>query len=60
MIPAHLLIGIPKGEWVALSHSRDRLIAHSVELQEALRKAYAEGEKDPFVLRIPNTMMYSR
>ena len=53
-LPIQLLMNVPKGEWAAISHDQDRLVAHSTELQEALRKAYAKGEKDPFVLRVPN------
>ena len=58
MKETQLLADVPKGEWAALTHSRDRLLAHSVELNEALQRAYSTGEKDPFVLRAP--ALYSR
>lgn len=60
VLPMHLLSDLPKGEWAALSHSQDRLIAHSAELSEALQQAYRAGERDPFVLRVPGSAMYSR
>jgi hypothetical protein len=53
-IPIQLLMNVPKGEWAAISHDQERLVAHSVELQEALRKAHADGEKDPYMTRVPS------
>jgi hypothetical protein len=60
MNEAQLLIGVPKGEWAALTHNRDRLLAHSVDLNEALQQAYLMGEKDPFVLRVASHGMTSQ
>ena len=47
-----LLIGVPKGAWVALSRDEDRLVAYAAELQEALKKAKEAGENDPVVIRV--------
>ena len=48
-----LLVNIPKGAWVALSHDEERVVAYAAELQDALQKAKECGEPDPIVLRIP-------
>jgi hypothetical protein len=50
-----LLVGIPKGAWVALSKGEDRVVAFSAELQEAIHKAKDAGENDPIVIRVPET-----
>jgi hypothetical protein len=48
-----LLIGVPKGAWVALSQDEERVIAYAAELQEVLQKAKEEGESDPVIIRVP-------
>lgn len=48
-----LLLGIPKGAWVALSSDQQRVVAYASELQEALQKAKSEGEDDPVMVRVP-------
>ncbi|MGA8075346.1 MAG: DUF5678 domain-containing protein [Candidatus Acidiferrales bacterium] len=48
-----LLSGVPKGAWVALSKTEDKVIAYAAELQEAIRMAKAAGENDPVVIRVP-------
>jgi hypothetical protein len=50
-----LLVGIPKGAWVALSKDEEKVLAYAAELQDALQKAKEAGENDPIVLRIPET-----
>ena len=50
-----LLENIPKGAWVALSHEENRVLAYGAEFQEVLRKARETGEKDPVVIRVPQT-----
>jgi hypothetical protein len=50
-----LLVGIPKGAWVALSNDQERVVAFAAELQDAIRKANELGERDPVVCRIPET-----
>lgn len=48
-----LLLDIPKGAWVALSHDEQRVVAHAPELNEAIRIANSLGESDPVVTRVP-------
>lgn len=48
-----LLTDIPKGAWVALSKSEDRVVAYAAELQDAIQKAKEAGENDPIVMRVP-------
>jgi hypothetical protein len=50
-----LLVGIPKGAWVALSNDEERVVAYAAELQEAIHKANELGESDPVVFRVPET-----
>ena len=52
-LPMSLLCDIPPGEWVALSHNQDRVLAHSIKLENALTEARRNGEQDPFVMRAP-------
>jgi hypothetical protein len=48
-----LLVGIPKGAWVALSRDQDKVLAYAAELQDAIQKAREAGENDPIVMRVP-------
>jgi len=48
-----LLIGVPKGAWVALSRDEERMVAYAAELQEVLDKAKGAGESEPVVIRVP-------
>ena len=50
-----LLVGIPKGAWVALSKDEEKVLASAAELQEAIQKAKEAGENAPIVLRNPET-----
>jgi hypothetical protein len=50
-----LLAGVPKGAWVALSKDESRVVAYASELQEVLKKANEAGEKDPVVIRVPES-----
>ncbi len=50
-----LLLGVPKGAWVALSNDEERLLAYSADLQDAIEKAKASGENDPVVMRVPES-----
>ena len=50
-----LLVGIPKGAWVALSKNEERVMAYAVELQDAINKSKLKGENDPVVIRVPET-----
>jgi hypothetical protein len=48
-----LLVGVPRGAWVALSNNEERVVAYAAELQEAIEKAKEVGETDPVVIRVP-------
>jgi hypothetical protein len=50
-----LLADIPKGAWVALSNDEERVVAYAAELQEVIQKARDAGEKDPIVMRVPES-----
>jgi hypothetical protein len=47
-----LLVGIPKGAWVALSKDEERVIAYSAELPDVLDAAKKGGETDPVITRV--------
>lgn len=48
-----LLSEIPPGTWVAISQDQDRIISTGHSLDEVLGKAAEQGERDPFIIRIP-------
>jgi hypothetical protein len=48
-----LLKGIPSGAWVAISESKQVVIAYGPDAQEVLRKAKERGEERPLILRVP-------
>jgi hypothetical protein len=50
-----LLVGIPKGAWVALSKDEEHVLAYAAELLDVLKKANESGEKDPIIIRIPES-----
>ena len=43
----------PQGEWLALSFSLDRIVAHSPNLGEAQEAAHQLGEKMPIMMKAP-------
>ncbi len=52
---SRLLASVPKGSWVAISHDEERVISYAADLLEALEKAREAGEKDPAVIRVPES-----
>jgi hypothetical protein len=48
-----VLKNAPRGEWLALSFARDRIVAHSPNLSEAHQAALALGEKQPIMMKVP-------
>ena len=44
--------GVPRGQWVAIASSRDRIVARGADVGEAIRNAKAEGEDEPLVIRV--------
>jgi hypothetical protein len=43
----------PVGDWIALSHAQDRIVATAKTLDEAVRAAREKGEENPIVLKVP-------
>ena len=48
-----VLKNAPRGEWLALSFARDRIVAYSPNLSEAHQAALALGEKQPTMMKVP-------
>jgi hypothetical protein len=48
-----LLKGIPSGAWVAISESKNVVMAYGPDAQEVLREAKERGEEHPLILRVP-------
>ena len=42
---------VPIGDWVAISHDEDYIVAHAPELKEAVRLAKERGEPSPILTR---------
>ena len=43
----------PVGDWIALSHGQDRIVATAKTLDEAVKIAKERGEENPVVLKVP-------
>ena len=48
-----LLVGIPKGAWVALSSDQEHVVAYAGELQDAIQKSKAVGGMSPLCFVFP-------
>jgi hypothetical protein len=48
-------VDIPRGSWVALSKDEEHVIAYGAELMDVLEKSREAGERDPIILRIPES-----
>jgi len=48
-----LLKDIPAGAWVAISHSRDRVVSYGADMREVLQEARKQGEAEPYIVRVP-------
>ena len=56
MLPIDLtavLKDAPVGDWIALSHQQDRIVATAKSLDEAIKAAKEQGEEAPIVLKVP-------
>jgi len=49
-----VLKNAPVGEWLALSPSKDRIIASSPDLEVALNAAKELGEDNPVMMKAPS------
>jgi hypothetical protein len=52
-----ILKDAPAGEWIALSHDEDRIVATSPDLENAIALAKDCGEAEPVLLKVPSTSM---
>ena len=43
----------PVGEWIALSHGQERIIATGKTLEEAVNAAREKGENHPVLMKVP-------
>ena len=48
-----LLTNVPRGAWVAISSTYDRVIAFGPDLGSVMAEARANGEHDPLMTRVP-------
>lgn len=56
MLPIDLttvLKDAPVGEWIALSHGQERIVASDVSLERAIQKAQEVGEESPVLMKVP-------
>jgi tRNA A37 threonylcarbamoyladenosine synthetase subunit TsaC/SUA5/YrdC len=49
-----LLRNIPSGAWVAISESKNAVMAYGPDAQEVLREAKERGEENPLIFRVPD------
>ena len=49
----NVLKDAPVGEWIALSHGRERIVATAKTLEAAVQAAKKLGENQPVVLKVP-------
>jgi hypothetical protein len=47
----------PVGEWIALSHDQQRIVATAKVLHEAIEAARLKGEDEPIVLKVPAALV---
>jgi hypothetical protein len=55
MVPIDLtavLKDAPVGDWIALSHDQQRIVATAKTLDEAVKAAKSLGENDPIVMKV--------
>ena len=43
-----------RNQWVALSASEDKVVAHGNSLKKVVEDAEKKGESDPIVTKVPN------
>jgi len=43
----------PRGEWLALSFKRDRIVAHAPNLIDAQKASIEAGEPMPIMMKVP-------
>jgi hypothetical protein len=53
---AELLKDLPRGAWVAISRAQARILAVGSDIKSVQQKAIDDGESDPVMVRVPETM----
>jgi hypothetical protein len=48
-----VLKNAPAGEWIALSQQEDRIVGTGKTVEQAIKAANENGEKNPIVMKIP-------
>jgi hypothetical protein len=48
---------VPSGHWAALDQRETRVVAHGEDLDEVLAEATRQGELDPVIFAMPETLM---
>ncbi len=48
-----LLVGLPYGDWVAISCDEHCVLANDADMQDVLSRAREQGENHPIVVRVP-------
>lgn len=51
---SELLKNIPAGAWVAISESRNAVVAFGADPQSVLNEAREKGEEHPLITRVPD------
>ena len=52
-----LLAEVPAGAWVAISESRNEVLAFGIDAQTVLTASITQGEDHPLILRVPEQDM---
>ncbi len=48
-----ILRDAPLGDWIALSHNEDRIVATAVRIEDAIASAKEKGEEHPVMMKVP-------
>ncbi|MES2393385.1 MAG: DUF5678 domain-containing protein [Acidobacteriota bacterium] len=48
-----VLENAPVGQWIALSHNHDRIVATAPLMEDAIAAAQAKGEENPVMMKVP-------
>ena len=50
-----LLVGLPYGDWVAISCDEHCVLANDADMQDVLSRAREQGENHPIVVKVPGS-----
>ena len=54
---SRLLVGLPYGDWVAISCDEHCVLAYDTDMQNVLARAREQGENHPIVVKVRGTDM---